>query len=200
MKLLALHGLRQNSKIFEDQVSRLLPNDESIEVVYVESDYILDNNPNTRTWWTYTFDSQGGETFRNMLFTLSMPSNKKTYYLEDSLQKLIKIWEEDKEFDGIIGFSQGGCMATLLCEHLQRGGIPPKFVLLISGFCDVSRPSINIPSLHLAGNDDMISSARISKLLDIYKNSKIHKHTSGHEVPCQPISRIIVKRFLDSFA
>lgn len=43
--------------------------------------------------------------------------------LDESLEVIRKAFEELGPFDGILGFSQGACLGSMLCYMLEKGGI-----------------------------------------------------------------------------
>lgn len=76
-----------------------------------------------------------------------------------------KTWA-DGEFDGLLGFSQGGCFVGIISAmaELQKTTVRPKFVIICAGFQSGSLAHFNymqetitsIPALVIYGENDEI--------------------------------------------
>ncbi|XP_012457005.1 uncharacterized protein LOC105778006 [Gossypium raimondii] len=103
-------------------------------------------------------------------------------------------------FDGLLGFSQGGMLASVV-PPMQREGaaftsVPKiKFVIIISGFelrelksgppkllANVYSVPIDCPSLHLIGDKDFLKERGFMLLRSFVNPLHIH-HSMGHTVP-----------------
>ncbi|KAJ4298347.1 Family of serine hydrolases 3 [Collariella sp. IMI 366227] len=118
--------------------------------------------------------------------------------------------EEGGFVDGVVGFSQGGCMAAILaaamegshqpteeCEEWVKavreanGGRPLRFAVSYSGFYatpdDLTwlyRPKIATPTLHiLGGQDTVVDEDRSQGLIERCENPAVVTHPGGHHVP-----------------
>ncbi len=119
-------------------------------------------------------------------------------------------------FDGILGFSQGGCLASILCaianndiESEKTKYIKFKFGIIIAGF--KSRQSqhdifydlnkkIDLPTLHVFGDGDkVIPSEMASDLCNYFLNPKILRHEQGHFIPGNSESKNNFIDFLNQF-
>lgn len=105
--------------------------------------------------------------------------------LEESIEVVRKAFEELGPFDGILGFSQGAALGSILCDLLEKGGefhicimyflkelfinhlselsFSFKFAILVSGFRSKLSPHSHyyltkkkIPTLHVIGDTDRI--------------------------------------------
>ena len=85
--------------------------------------------------------------------------------LESSLEVVSRVFKEQGPFDGILGFSQGATLASILCDLLEKGALnfSFKFAILVSGFKSRLAPHSHffqvkktIPTLHVIGETDRI--------------------------------------------
>ena len=89
----------------------------------------------------------------------------------DTLKKLDNI-------DGIIGFSQGAHIASIIAPYIK-----PKFIVCIAGVdYDINNNIIDIPSFHIIGVNDHLFSKSIN-LTKKFKNPDIVYHLGGHHFP-----------------
>lgn len=137
---------------------------------------------------------------------------QQTEGFNESLSYLKTVFAQSGPFDGVLGFSQGAAMAALLCS-LQRklkGQIDFRFVMLCSGFAvnmtELSQGSINIPSLHVFGNDTgskdrQIDSQASRHLASLFEAgcSVIIEHGFGHIIPTQSPYIDTMRDFLGRF-
>ena len=112
--------------------------------------------------------------------------------------------------DGVVGFSQGGCMAGMLAAALEtgrepahghegwlravreaNGGRPFKFAVIYSGFwappTDLGwlyEPKIRTPTLHYLGSlDTVVDETRSQGLVERCEGPLVLTHPGGHYVP-----------------
>lgn len=83
---------------------------------------------------------------------------------EESLRLVEKTWTEGS-FDGLLGFSQGGCFVGLISAmaELQKTFIRPSFVIIVAGFqsgslahFNYTQERISMPALLVYGESDEI--------------------------------------------
>jgi len=83
-----------------------------------------------------------------------------------------------KNIDGIIAFSQGSTILSLITPYIK-----PKFIINISGVDhNISNCIINIPSFHIIGESDPFFYKSI-ELTKKFKNPNIIYHKGGHHFP-----------------
>jgi dihydrofolate reductase len=112
-------------------------------------------------------------------------------------------------YQGICGFSQGGALAALVCEHIQSLGntdavaaFNVRFVMLFGAYnlslVDViPRAEIRVPSLHVWGAQDCtVDAASSQALASTFINAQVHKHPGGHYIPTSPADRDIYRSFI----
>jgi len=91
----------------------------------------------------------------------------------DALKKLDNI-------DGIIGFSQGAYISSIISPHIK-----PKFIVCIAGVdynIDNNDNIIDIPSFHIIGKNDLFFCKSIN-LTNKFKNPNIVYHQGEHHFP-----------------
>lgn len=165
LKILALHGYRQNGDGFKSKLGSFRKFiGKHAELVFVTAPHIApplpdseagtEPDPAQRSWW---FNKDDG-TFKGT------NKNGPAIGFEDSLKLVEKVWKQE-QCCGLLGFSQGACFVGLLCDLSARGmtSIKPEFAVLSSGFRSGSLVHLNcyetkvqIPSLHIYGEADEI--------------------------------------------
>ena len=132
---------------------------------------------------------------------------------EATLEYLDTVFLEQGPFDGVLGFSQGACVAAVLSAMLEKGSLPPNikfdFAVLISGFlprdacysaiCDPagSGKIRQVRSLHVVGkSDDVVEPARSYKAAEIFERCEFVEHDKGHLVPSDKHVRDAIKAFI----
>lgn len=172
MRILGLHGFQTSSKIFTLQsnyLRRLLAKE------HPNIEWIIPDAPH-----------ESKENISPIVERIFKPpfyhwydKNNGYYGLEESVEFLKKLGP----IDGIIGFSQGACMAQIISTILK-----PKFVINV---CGVNYPEYNtiieIPCLNIIGTEDPIKE-RSEKLASQYINSEIIYHSGCHTFPPEIIT------------
>lgn len=118
--------------------------------------------------------------------------HKKYNDLRTSVDYCVDILEKQGPFDGVIGFSQGANMATMLagiCENERPGLL--KFVICVCGVDSgwgeqlptllgfQNGRKLTTPSLHIHGQQD--GYLKLSeRLAGLYDTPRVHKHTGDH--------------------
>jgi hypothetical protein len=200
LNILCLHGNEQDHEIFRTRLGRIPQKCKHIADFHiVNAPHILPtklgNDVGMRTW--FLRDSKFLVDYESLRVTLE--------YLDD-------IWcgssSSKKPFDGVLGFSQGGTMATIMSLLPTRyPGI--KFVICI-GARDLNEDilrivevtHIGIPSLHIAGEKDLVvpiasSCAMMSRFDE--SNSQFIAHDKGHCIPSSANYLNMIKEFLEKF-
>jgi len=126
--------------------------------------------------------------------------DKTVDYLNDVLKK-------EGPFDGIVGFSQGGCLTGILASafenpdrlpglQLPKNQGPFKFAVAVSGFRSRDKvhqklfeKPIETPVLHVLGRaDQIVDLERSQTLVDVCNNSRVELHDGGHSLPSQYVA------------
>lgn len=203
-RFLCLHGYGQNAKMFSSKTGAIRKALKGIEFVYAESPIHLDHQEDGRTWWRR--------------------SNQAEYEgLNESLEYLFELMDKRGPFEGILGFSQGATMATLLSHLLLKpqdlikitstiSTTPPPFsqAILFSGH-DPTSPLVNslinswpegmcCRSLHVIGEkDELIPPERSLMLSQCFREPQYYYHPGGHLVPGDVKIRNYLKDFIIGF-
>ncbi len=203
LKILCIHGYRQNAQIFRERTGAL----RKIIKKYTELEFISAPNKvqpgegeedlDQRGWWFSTKDS----TFKASQTCDVNPG------LEESLTVVAKAFKELGPFDGILAFSQGAAFAAMLCalQTQEDTRFPFKFVILVAGFRSLSSchasyyaDPISCPSLHVFGDTDgVIPKESSESLLELFTNSQVLNHPGGHFVPASSPQKKMYLEFLE---
>ena len=222
LRFLSLHGGGTNANINRMQMSRMnkaLRDAGDLSMDEVKFEYFEGTRP-----WTGDKDPSLEKMFPGQPFfgwygventanissgssksyieSLLDPSVEFTYlHVEESLDRLDRYIEAHGPFDGLIGFSQGGIMVTMLtARRLQRAasgiGLPPtwRVIVLIASLaprcgeyaCFMPEPATppiaDLACVCIAGcKDPYIDIVRKNKT--IYGNLHWFEHSGGHEAP-----------------
>ncbi|PVU91735.1 hypothetical protein BB561_004242 [Smittium simulii] len=221
MKVLFLHGFSQNKHKFEIKTRGIntcfSDNDELVYLdgpIEVDSkdDQIFVNQPcsymepypgnedTSRSWWIY----QSAE-------------RKEVSGFENTLLYIQHIVKTRGPFDGIVGFSQGAILASILASifsRKDRGSIrfesqpPLKFAIIIGGgkpenssLLHYLDQKINCKTLIIIGKwDTVVASERALLLSELFDNPQIIYHDGGHIVPLTPYIIQETSKFLKTLA
>ncbi|XP_078465443.1 esterase OVCA2 isoform X7 [Lampetra planeri] len=222
-EILCLHGYRQNGKTFRDRTGSLRKIlKKHAELVYISAPNVIpaqreeeeaaggDGDTHTddqRAWW-FTVDparAAPGE----RLFD-STAASALSVGFDDSVLAIARTLTELGPFHGILGFSQGASMASLILA-MQRDNdarFSFGFAVLVSGFRSSSTEhrgayaggAVPTPSLHVRGlTDRVIAHQRSAELQQGYSHASELVHPGGHFVPASPPQKAIYLEFLERF-
>eukprot|EP00934_Nitzschia_sp_Nitz4_P001662 Nitzschia sp. Nitz4//scaffold6_size259037//223246//223896//NITZ4_001119-RA/size259037-processed-gene-0.95-mRNA-1//-1//CDS//3329557028//1662//frame0 len=205
-KILCLHGHSQSGATFTAKIggarrklSRLFDLDFLDAPILVppptSSGETAANTPTMLAWWTR--DSQGRDVAMEEAFN----------YVRD--------YAKDKHYDALIGFSQGGLLATALA---LSGDVPGVGAVVTAGAPFVEetftlakaraadkgldyKVGEAIPKLHFAGETDaVISVVRVEQLHEAGGNGRLELHEKGHLFPTKADQVNLMIRFLEEHA
>ena len=184
--VLCLHGYKQNKEIYIKRSgafrNKLKKVSRSLEFHYLEGQVVLSDE--TRGWWTFDVDHT-------------------CYSGVHEAVELVEHHIKNNNFVGLIGFSQGAGVLSIVLAELQNKKETEtlskiKFVILISGRIpepqDLRRryftnylengEKINVPTLHIFGTaDELVPWEKSEVMSSIFANSEILKHDGGHTIP-----------------
>lgn len=122
---------------------------------------------------------------------------------------------QPKRYDGILAFSQGAIVTSIICalrnkpEH-RSAFSSLRFVICISGFPSRAEEHkhlfnriIDLPSMHIWGlRDEIIANPRSQSLRDVFseQDREVIEHNGGHIVPSDAQSRRKVCDFVLRYA
>lgn len=208
LKVLCIHGYRQNEKLFREKsggLRKLLK--KYVDFVFLSGPHVIPEERNLtrieeeqeRGWWF-----SRPENAYNALDKTDITTGYKESI--DIIKE--KIYKEGP-FDGILGFSQGASFASLLSVLKDKpdSGINFKFVILIAGFRSQLTPHVSMydrpiacPSFHSIGTSDaVIPTAASEELAASFLNAMVYRHDGGHYIPASPQLRTALVEFLNPF-
>jgi predicted esterase len=208
LKVLCLHGYRQNGKIFRERSGgfrKLFK--KHIDFTFVTAPHDIPEDLNLarpeeereRGWWF----SRPGKTYH------AMDKTEICTGYEESLQAVKEVFRTEGPFDGVFGFSQGASFGSLLCTLRDdpTASITFKFAILVAGFRSQVAPHsalyctpIECPSFHTIGSTDGVIPTQSSEdLLTTFVNAVAYRHDGGHYIPSSPQLRTAVLEFLAPF-
>ena len=115
---------------------------------------------------------------------------------------------EGNSYDGILGFSQGACLVSMLClMQQQQGKHWFKFAMLFSGFPSRSSKhdkfysggvKAEIPSFHMYGETDkVVPGSSSEELLQYFADPVFEHHPGGHFIPAASAQKKSYLTFLE---
>ena len=123
---------------------------------------------------------------RNFDLTKNLPIEA----LDIMFSEVIKVLNEHKDIEGILGFSQGGFLAASFFYFLEIGALKdllnvdkiPHFLILVCGWSGFGTHLTRAKSLHLIGSMDTVYNAADVALIR-YKRPRIFYFYEGHKFP-----------------
>ncbi|CAH1799337.1 unnamed protein product [Owenia fusiformis] len=206
LRILCLHGYRQNAKAFRERTGafrKIIKN--RADLVFIDApnqvppmENVEDQTPDQKGWWFSRQDDY---------FNATEQANCIKGY-KDSLLVIEQTFREQGPFDGVLGFSQGAAMVALLCGEMQRNPDGPfqfKFAIMVASFISKSiehqelfKEPITIPTLHVYGETDKVISGEMSEeLLGSFREPTILQHKGGHFIPATSQQKKVYLEFLD---
>lgn len=222
-RILMLHGYRQSEMAFRERSGGLRKALKSqCEFIFCEAPHLVPkstveqideqeaSNEIERGWWFSADDDSYN--------ALDVTECDKGF--DKSLEYLNEIFRQHEPIDGILGFSQGGCLAGILCSIAEQnkknegqskyGSIKFKYCLIVAGFVsqqvnhatyyNMEKP-IELPTLHIYGKADKVIPYEMPiKLTGYFKEPKSFLHELGHFIPVNSESKNAILEFLKSNA
>ncbi|XP_033762026.1 esterase OVCA2-like isoform X2 [Pecten maximus] len=219
LKILCLHGYRQNAQTFRERTGAFRKIIKSrAELVFVTAPNRVpplpgeegDKSADTATDTPEKQADQMGWWF----------SRKDDYYMaqdytdcckgyKESLDVVAQAIKEQGPFDGVLAFSQGAAFLSLICALREQNPSDSPFqfdfVILVAGFKSRQSPhqdlystKVSLPSLHVFGDTDKVIQKEMSEeLLPCYTDKVILQHPGGHFIPASGPQKKAYTQFLD---
>lgn len=209
MRILCLHGFRQNANSFRKRtgaVRKALESKCNCTLEYIDAPHtvepageILIEETGERKWigpqlgwWKASSDGKHYEGW------------------EETVEYLRSVFRLQGPFEGVLGFSQGAALSSLICamkEHPELGYGEfscIRFALVFSGFVSraeehlpLIKTKIHTPALICYGKaDDLVDASRSQDLAKLFVNATILEHEGGHLVPSGASEREQIIRFV----
>lgn len=208
INIICLHGFTSNGDQIKKCIKKSLNINRDVELYGVDGFVELPSDQHSkynclskdqRAYWIYDKNSP-----------LSVPTwgvdslIKEKFYFDESLNKLINIANKIERIDGIIGFSQGGMFLEKLCQMQinKTLNFDFKFAVFISTCSfDDENLKINIPSLHIYGeNDSVVNPNRSIELINKFNDAIIYKHNGHHILPTNKTLKNILSEFIIKYS
>ncbi|XP_062289358.1 esterase OVCA2 [Scomber scombrus] len=220
LRVLCIHGYRQNSSSFREKTGalrKLLK--KQVELVYMSAPLSVQHvnsevpdkesgpgpgpggDEDHRGWW---FSDTQARSFS------AQQQCEESLGLDESVTAVIEAVKGQGPFDGILGFSQGAAFVAMLCS-LQEQKLEPEFcfhfAILVAGFRSACKEHqqfydgpVQIPSLHVFGLEDRVIPDNMSReLLPSFQDPQVLTHPGGHFVPAASAHRQTYQDFLKRF-
>ncbi|KAL4421601.1 hypothetical protein ABPG75_010892 [Micractinium tetrahymenae] len=195
LRMLALHSFRTSAAIFQEQLKRAGLDKELEDLL----DLVFVDAPNAASgpipddvspffagpyfeWWNANRDESGRWTYAGWQRAVAQ--------VEDAMRL-------HGPFDGVMGFSQGGAMASLVVGMQRSGfalkGLPQlRFIIAFAGI-RVRDPQLErfyaamqpAPSLHIIGDRDPVKPLT-NLLIESFDRPVVVTHARGHVIPALP--------------
>eukprot|EP00929_Paragymnodinium_shiwhaense_P092711 TRINITY_DN52708_c0_g1_i1.p1 TRINITY_DN52708_c0_g1~~TRINITY_DN52708_c0_g1_i1.p1 ORF type:complete len:210 (-),score=15.87 TRINITY_DN52708_c0_g1_i1:271-900(-) len=170
LRVLCLHGFGQTAESMASMIQPLAT------ALQGHAEFIVP--PQSQPWWRAS--------------SLLWPS-----YVgcDESLEFLRDFAASNGPFDGVLGFSQGACLAGIMCamqgEVSTAAPVDVKFAVICCGFCSrdsqhsaLYHQEIDVPSLHVIGEADFFVLRYLaSSLARCFTDAKVSYHPGGHDLP-----------------
>ena len=206
LKILCLHGYRQNEKAFREKSGgfRKICKKYVSSFEFIEAQHLVqtsdagevrsdqeNNELNQKGWWFSRKDGYYKSTHESGF------DDGLNQSLEQVSQALVSAKNsETGPYDGVVAFSQGACLLSVICHKIahqdQREKFPFRFAMFFSGFksagtCHAefySKTISGIPTFHSVGlADQVVAAERGLELAKLYEEAVVMEHDGGHLIP-----------------
>ncbi|KAK3580578.1 hypothetical protein CHS0354_002672 [Potamilus streckersoni] len=216
LKILCIHGYRQNAQAFRERTGAFR------KIIKKHAELVFIDAPNrvpTLPSEDVHEEATGGGSGDQLGWWFSHVND---YYhaqdytdcckgFQESLDTIKKTFHEQGPFDGILAFSQGAALLTVLCGMKEQDPDCPfqfDFAILVAGFKSRQSPHekfysipITMPTLHVFGDTDKVIQKEMSEdLLQYFVNPKIIQHPGGHFIPASSPQKKIYLEFLNEMS
>lgn len=205
LRILCLHGYRQSEAIFREKTGSFRKGlRKLVDLVYITApnEVKLDGEGEEHAQYGWWFSSPGNS------FSASEKSD-----IDDGLEKSLSLVRETLRlggpFDGLLGFSQGAALTSIICalRDKEPSDFNFKFAILASAFISrctkhsqYYRDQITCPSLHVFGSTDQVIPTEWSEeLKSLYQQPVVMCHPGGHYLPATAAERQTYSDYLRQF-
>ena len=188
LKVIYLQGYRQNKQVSKEKTGSLrkaLKN--YCEFVIISAPNVIpnvDSETPLTGWWFSNADKS----------YLAQEVSDCCDGFNKSLDVVAKALQEHGPVDGIVSFSQGASLLSIICGLKQEGDSrfqDFKFAVFFAAFKSRQnqhqkyyKQKIDIPSLHVIGDGDQVISREMSdELLEVFSSKVVVRHPGGHFIP-----------------
>ena len=221
LKILCLHGYRQNEKAFREKSGgfRKICKKYVRDFQFLEAKHLIktaDNGDKREDSENIELNQKGWWFSRNDAYYKSTHVSDYDFGLSESLNQvsecLLSAKKQGDPFDGIVAFSQGACLLSIICHQIchdnQRDLYPFNFAMFFSGFKSAGtlhekyyqKKITGIPSFHSVGlNDQVVVASRGLELAELYENSVVMEHDGGHLIANKAVHKQEYHKFFSQF-
>ncbi|XP_077978432.1 esterase OVCA2-like isoform X3 [Glandiceps talaboti] len=212
LKILCIHGYRQNAQSFRERTGSLR------KILKKVAEFVFITAPNvvpplegaSNSGDGSQADDQCGWWFSRQddYFDASDKTDVNKGF-DKTLQLLENVFKEQGPFDGVLGFSQGATVVGFLCALKDDPGscFQFDFAILVAGFHSLSSmhdqyysKPITCPTLHVYGDTDrVIPKERSLELLKYFVDPQTLNHEGGHFIPASSPQKKVYLEYLQSW-
>ncbi|ORX90483.1 FSH1-domain-containing protein [Basidiobolus meristosporus CBS 931.73] len=213
IRILCLQGYAQSAEIFayKTKYLRKVFKNDLAELVYIDAPFEVEpfdspekeedssekEQPKIYGWFTPITAEDG--------------TKKYCQGVDESIEYVENYMKTHGPFDGLLGFSQGAGLVSLLCARQTKNESPEesrfKFAMIFAGFKYPYAPHdayydqiIDVPSMIVSGEaDGIISPERSDELATCFVDPVVVKHSGGHVMPTKADCRKAFLEFVTKF-
>lgn len=206
LRLFCLHGYRQSGKTFRQKTGslrKILKN--KAELIYMTATNVVPKNEKDEDsedqfgWW---FSKKSDEYYAQEYTDCCNGYEK-------SIEAVAEFMKGNGRFDGILAFSQGASLLSLICGLKENGDerFQFRFAIFVAGFKSrqaqhqhLYERKITTPTLHVIGDTDQVIPRDMSdELLELYHDPVLLRHPGGHFIPTSGTQKTTYVEFLKKF-
>ncbi len=205
LRILCLHGYHGSAAVMRAQMRPLTAGWGSLaDLVYVDAPSL---SAGDFGWWHAVQDEASSGLANG-------PTPARYVGWPRTRDEIVALFEQEESFDGVLGFSQGATLTSLLVGLRSPQGKPSAerpltfdFAIMVGGSLsrDPShadlyqrRECFDLPSLHLLGRRDIVVPASQSRALSRrFSDPVVLEHEGGHLIAATPATRRHVAGFLE---
>jgi len=202
VRLLCLHGYKQNGDVFRKKTGafrKLLK--KTAEYHFITAPHLIPQTEggeeNLTGWW---FSAEGRSYVAQDVTDFSAG-------LDESLDLVARNLKDHGPFDGILAFSQGASLLSIICSLREKGD--ERFqalccAIFVAGYRsrqtahqELYADLVTIPTLHVIGDtDQVIPRAMSDDMLRNFQDPVVLRHDGGHFVPSKSAQKSAYVDFL----
>ncbi len=208
LRILCLHGYHGSGDILRRQMASLVEGMDALaEFVYLDAPSLAFGDFG---WW-HAKSTANPPASRDAGVG---PAQKRYEGWERTFASIAQTFAAHGPFDGVLGFSQGASLTSLLAGLRSPDGRPTEakpltfaFAVMVGGFLSADptlalqyadRRCYDMPSAHIIGLGDRIVPAPLSRALAaVFKEPLILEHDGGHVIAATPTTRSAFRGFLE---
>ncbi|ORX50868.1 hypothetical protein DM01DRAFT_1408863 [Hesseltinella vesiculosa] len=231
LRILCLHGLFQNEIVFKRSTIALQQSVENVaDLVHITAPHPIQPK-SFSTVQERTREEETKLTKEKQLFGWWYPQRYKPLLdngtcvgTRETLDYLKRVMAEKGPFDGVLGFSQGACLAACLAGLLETKATIPgvldtpiahpplKMAIIVAGFFPKQQEAfkdlfeqlphkLKTPSLHIIGTvDHIVLPEDMEKLASSFDSPAFFRHDGTHFVPTSTVAKRAFAKFVGPFS